>query len=447
MGAESPQALTLILGRARAGDERARGEVLELVYDELRRVASGLMQRERADHTLSPTAVVHEAVIRLLGDAVFDKAADRSFLFVVSRESVEVHALPGRAGLERQVRGLTQRMQTSRPSPTEEQRLASRLGRTLLGPAVKRIQGKRLVIAADGALHELPFPALVLPGSGRRMVEEHEVVLVPSASAVAALRASSHESRPAGTVAVLADPVFDRGDPRLQRRVAANSPVPRDLTRSMETMGLKRLPRLPGTRIEAEEILALVPAEKRLGALDFDARRPLALDPAVGRYRVLHFATHGLLNSTHPELSGLVLSLVDAQGEAQNGFLRLQDVYQMRIGADLVVLSACQTALGKPVQGEGLVGLSRGFIHAGARQVLSSLWKVSDRATTELMREVYRAMLLDGQRPAAALRQAQRRLLATRPFGGPESWAAFVLQGDWQPPPASQGETRGGSSP
>src|SRR5262249_13525075 len=189
----------------------------------------------------------------------------------------------------------------------------------------------------------------------------------------------------------------------------------------------------------AEEILALVPEERRLGALDFEARRALALDPAVGRYRVLHFATHGLLNSTHPELSGLVLSLVDSGGEAQNGFLRLEDVYRMRIDADLVVLSACQTALGKPVQGEGLVGLSRGFIHAGARQVLSSLWKVSDRATTELMKEVYRAMLLDGQRPAAALRQAQRKLLATRPFEGPESWAAFVLQGDWLAPPVRQG--------
>jgi CHAT domain-containing protein len=279
------------------------------------------------------------------------------------------------------------------------------------------------------------------------MIEEHEVVLVPSASAVAALRASPRDGRPSGIVAVLADPVFDRGDPRLERRGAVTGPRPMDLTRSMETMGLKRLPRLPGTRIEAEEILGLVPEEKRLGALDFEARRELALDPAVGRYRLLHFATHGLLNSTHPELSGLVLSLVDSRGEAQNGFLRLQDVYRMRIDADLVVLSACQTALGKPVQGEGLVGLSRGFIHAGARQVLSSLWKVSDRATTELMKEVYRAMLLEGRRPPAALRQAQRKLLATRSLGGPESWAAFVLQGDWQGSPASQDDTAGVTSP
>ncbi|RPH67051.1 MAG: CHAT domain-containing protein [Myxococcaceae bacterium] len=373
--------------------------------------------------------------------------ADRSFLFVVSRESVEVHPLPAREGLEKQVRELRRRMQLHQADPATERRLASRLGRILLGPTAERIRGKRVAIAADGALHELPFSALVLQHSGRRMVEEHEVVLVPSASAVAALRATSRADRHAGVVAVLADPVFDRRDPRLQGKRAEALVLPTDLQRSMDALGLQRLPRLPGTRIEAEQILALVPAEQRLGALDFDARRTLALDPAVGRYRVLHFATHGLLNSTHPELSGLVLSLVDARGEAQNGFLRLQDVYEMRIDADLVVLSACQTALGKPVKGEGLVGLTRGFIHAGARQVLSSLWKVSDRATTELMTEVYRAMLVEGQRPGAALRQAQRKLLITRPFDAPASWAAFVVQGDWQAPLPRSGDARSGTSP
>jgi CHAT domain-containing protein len=208
----------------------------------------------------------------------------------------------------------------------------------------------------------------------------------------------------------------------------------------MDQMGLQRLSRLPGTRAEADGILSLVPGEQRLAALGFAAQRALAMDPEVGRYHVLHFATHGLLNSTHPELSGLVLSLVDEAGEPQNGFLRLQDVYQMRIEADLVVLSACQTALGKEVQGEGVLGLTRGFIHAGARQVLASLWKVSDRATAELMKELYRAMLVDGERPAAALRQAQRKMLRTRPFDAPYSWAAFVLQGDWQGSPHAPGE-------
>jgi len=359
--------------------------------------------------------------------------ADRSFLFVVTPGSIDVRVLPARGRIEREVRRLAQLWQSPASDPTAERRLASRLGGMLLEPAMERIRGKRLAIAADGVLHELPFPALVLPRTQRRLVEEQEVIVVPSASAVAAVRAAEHADRHTGAVVVLADPVFDRGDSRLPASTGmAAAAVPADLQRSMDELGLQRLVRLPGTRLEAEDILALAPRGQSLGATGFEARRALAMDPSVSAYRILHFATHGLLNSQHPELSGLVFSLVDAAGKPQNGFLRLQDIYGMHIGADLVVLSACQTALGKRVQGEGMVGLTRGFIHAGARQVLSSLWKVSDRGTAELMKELYRAMLVEGQRPSAALRQAQRKLARTRPFDAPYTWAAFVLQGDWE---------------
>jgi CHAT domain-containing protein/tetratricopeptide (TPR) repeat protein len=356
---------------------------------------------------------------------------DRSFLFIVTPGAIAVRALPARARIEREVHRLTRVWQSPESDPVSERRLASRLGGMLVEPALEQIRGKRLAIAADGALHELPFPALVLPRTQRRLVEDHEVVLLPSASALAALRAGAHPGRHMGTVAVLADPVFDRADRRLKGNASQAAVVPADLQRSMDALGLQRLARLPGTRREAELILALAPPGQSLAAMGFEARRALAMDPALSSYRILHFATHGLLNSTHPELSGLVLSLVDPAGEPQNGFLRLQDIYGMRIAADLVVLSACQTALGKQVQGEGVLGLTRGFIHAGARQVLASLWKVSDRGTAELMKEFYRRMLVEGQRPSAALRQAQRKLARTRPFDAPYTWAAFVLQGDW----------------
>ena len=293
---------------------------LRRILTELEDVRSRLRQQNpRSAALIRPEALRAPAVqsVVLDEDTVlleFLLGNDRSFLFVVSRTSVEAHPLPARGALERQVRELRWRMQSAQADPAAEQRLATRLGRTLIGPAGERIRGKRVAIAADGALHELPFTALVLQHSGRRMVEEHEVVLVPSASAVAALRASARADRHAGVVAVLADPVFDRRDPRLQGKRGDALALPTDLQRSLGAMGLQRLPRLPGTRIEAEQILSLVPAEQRLGALDFDARRALALDPATARYRVLHFATHGLLNSDHPELSGLVLSLVDARG-------------------------------------------------------------------------------------------------------------------------------------
>ena len=153
----------------------------------------------------------------------------------------------------------------------------------------------------------------------------------------------------------------------------------------------------------------------------------------MSQYRVIHLATHGLLNSTHPELSGVVLSLVDRQGKVQDGFLRLHEIYNLKLSADLVVLSACQTGLGKEVRGEGLVGLTRGFMYAGAPRVVASLWKVDDRATAELMKQFYGSMLGEKhERPAAALRAAQVAMWKTKGWESPYYWAAFVLQGDWK---------------
>src|SRR6185436_13635228 len=160
-------------------------------------------------------------------------------------------------------------------------------------------------------------------------------------------------------------------------------------------------------RIEADSISAMIPKTRLLKATGFKANRETATSGELARYRILHFATHGMLNSEHPELSGLVLSLVDKNGKPQDGFLQMSEIYNLQLPADVVVLSACQTALGKQVKGEGLIGLTRGFMHAGAQRIVASLWQVDDLATAELMKRFYRGMLKDGMRPAAALRAAQ----------------------------------------
>jgi CHAT domain-containing protein len=153
----------------------------------------------------------------------------------------------------------------------------------------------------------------------------------------------------------------------------------------------------------------------------------------LGQYRFVHFAAHGLLDSKNPELSGLVLSLVDERGQPQDGFLRAHEVYNLRLGADLVTLSACQTALGKEVRGEGMLGLTRGFMYAGAPRVGASLWQAPEsEAAAELMNRFYRGMLVEGLRPAAALRAAQIAMSNERRWGTPYYWAAFVLQGEWR---------------
>ena len=172
--------------------------------------------------------------------------------------------------------------------------------------------------------------------------------------------------------------------------------------------------------------------ETGLLALDFAANRETAISGQLAQYRIVHFATHGLLNNVHPELSGIVLSLVDEAGRPQNGFVRLHEVYNLKLPAELVVLSGCRTALGKEVKGEGLIGLTRGFMYAGAPRVVVSLWPVSDKGTAELMKRFYQGMLGKGLRPAAALRAAQIAMWKSKWWDAPYYWAGFVLQGEWR---------------
>jgi CHAT domain-containing protein len=166
--------------------------------------------------------------------------------------------------------------------------------------------------------------------------------------------------------------------------------------------------------------------------LDFDASRATALSADLARARIVHFATHGVLDNEDPGLSGVMLSMFDAQGRPLDGFLRLRDIYTLRLPADLVVLSACSTALGRPVKGEGLVGVVRGFMYAGAQRVVASLWKVDDDATRELMSRFYVEMLQHQRSPASALRQAQLAVRQQDAWRSPFYWAGFVLQGEWQ---------------
>jgi CHAT domain-containing protein/Tfp pilus assembly protein PilF len=420
---------------------------------------------------------------------------ERSYLWAVSSEAIASFELPKRAEVEAAARGfydlVTAPNQLSRaagppqnPGGAKEevskQRLvetAAELSRMLLSPVASQLGTKRLLIVADGALQYLPFAALPIPEAGRQrevetgpsesprpaarrpsaaaaltpLIVEHEVVTLPSASTLAVLRRETAERKTAPkALAILADPVFSSDDSRVKRSQARVEEKPggppagptrtraseEQLERSVREAGVAdglRIPRLPGTRREAAGILALVPEEERKQALDFEASRATVTGPELAQYRIIHFATHGLLNSLHPELSGVVLSLIDAQGQSQDGFLRLHEIYNLKLPAELVVLSACQTGLGKEIKGEGLVGLTRGFMYAGAPRVVASLWKVDDKATAELMKHFYQGMVGEQRlRPAAALRAAQVAMWKTKSWKDPYYWAAFVLQGEWK---------------
>jgi CHAT domain-containing protein len=375
----------------------------------------------------------------------------------VSNDSLQVFALPRRAEIEAAARRVYNLLTLRNAAPgkvvtdaeaTKKQyeRAVKRLSEMVVGPVAPLLRDKRLVVVADGALQFVPFAALPMPGmrgTAVPLIVTNEVVNLPSASVLAELRRQETGRAKANkTVAIFADPVFDASDERLGRGVVGHATptsafVRADLRTSTRDLGLTRggkpyLSRLLYTRNEANAVMAVAPPGKAMLALDFEANRPTATSAALVKYRIIHFATHGILNNRHPELSGLVLSLVDKNGRAQDGFLKLQDIYNLRLPVELVVLSGCQTALGEQINGEGLIGLTRGFMYAGASRVVASLWSVSDVATASLMADFYRAMQHDGMRPAAALRAAQIQMWKQKHWNSPYYWAAFQIQGDWR---------------
>jgi CHAT domain-containing protein len=295
-------------------------------------------------------------------------------------------------------------------------------------------------VVADGALQYIPFAALPIPSSDAPLASRHEIVSLPSASALAVLRRElRNRPRAPQALAIFADPVFSPDDKRLRQpgagrtQPAPSPPATRGTGDREATVDLYRFHRLDFSRREADTIAALLPRDQVFEALDFEASRATVLGIDLTPFRNVHFATHGVVDSQRPDLSSLVLSLYDKRGRRQDdGFLRLNDIYNLRLGADLVVLSACRTALGKEVRGEGLIGLTRGFMYAGSARVLASLWSVEDRATAELMGSFYRGMLREGLSPAAALRKAQLEMARDPTRKSPYFWAGFSLQGEWR---------------
>ena len=358
---------------------------------------------------------------------------ERSYLWAVTKTGINSYELPKRADIEAAAQEFYNQLKSEVGNPE----VGRKLSQMLLAPVASQLGQKRLLVVSDGALQSIPFAALPIADvdSYTPLLTNHEIVSLPSASTIAVQRNQLKDRSPAPkTLVAIADPVFSADDPRFQtspQQLSDTTTLPTVLERSAFDMSVT-LDRLPFSRQEAEAILALVPESQRSSALDFAASRATATNPDLSQYRIIHLATHGLLNNIHPELSGVVLSLVAQNGTEQDGFLRLNDIYNLNLPAELVVLSACETGLGKDVRGEGLVSVTRGFMYAGAKRVVVSLWSVKDSATAELMTKFYQQMLDKGVNPVAALRAAQLEMWKTQVWESPYYWAAFVVQGEWR---------------
>jgi CHAT domain-containing protein/tetratricopeptide (TPR) repeat protein len=391
---------------------RSVEEELERRWDELDRVRADLRAGDPRYAALtqpqpwSATEIQRGLLDRDTLLLEYRLGATRSFLWAVTPDSLESFELPGRAEIE-QVAGkvcdLLARSRGRKAEISAGPQLA-KLSRLLLDPIAPLLPGKRLLVVGDGILQSVPFAALPEPGRDEPLVARHEIVALPSVSVLGELRREA-AGRPQApkTLWVLADPDF----------AGVFNP-------------------LLHTRQEAAAILNLAPASARVEVLGRKASRAAILGAPLRDYRILHFATHHSFAATDPGGGRLVLAQVDPSGRPEaNGFLHLADIYELRLRADLVVLSACQSAQGREVRGEGIMGMTRGFFYAGAERVLVSLWNVNDQVSVELMRRFYHGMLAEGRSPAAALRAAQDEIRRQPRWRSPYYWAGFTLQGEW----------------
>jgi CHAT domain-containing protein len=400
--------------------QRLEGEILQENPRRSQLAAAAPLSAAQIRGLLDPDTVLLEYVL-----------GERSFVWVVTPIDLAVYRLPSRTVIEkwsRPVIELAGARQKRLAQPAEERRYrqaAAELSRILLGPVAPMLRGKLVVLSLSGILHYVPFAALPEPDNPAVPFGiEHAIARIPSASAIAALR-----RQPAGPpdpeaglrITVLADPVF-RGDPRISQFRGAPA---------LDTGS--GLARLPFSLREAEYIRESAPRGTVVGRLGFEANKEALSAPQLGLSSVLHLATHARIDGLHPELSGIVLSEVKPDGTPRDGLVGLYEIYNLNLPVELVVLSACRTGLGRAVDGDEFLGLSRAFLVAGAARVVMSLWNVEDESTAEFMREFYRRLLAPHPlSPPQALRAAREALWKGQ-WRDSSYWSGFVIAGEWRP--------------
>lgn len=307
--------------------------------------------------------------------------------------------------------------------------------KTLLGKVGENLKN-RLIIVPDGVISQIPWSALV-DNNNQVLLSQHEIVLVPSVKTLLLQKEASRNSTSdeVEDALVFADPIYELTDQRVKNSdlIAKNesSSFYKDVVeQSITNLGLRQgFSRLFFTEKEAANIKTAFPKAIVFSGADASLEKLFGL-PAR-KYRFIHFATHGFSNNSEPNLSSVVLSLYDENGQAKNGYLTVSQINRLKISAYLVVLSACQTGQGKQIKGEGAVGLSWAFMANNSPRVVSTLWSVNDEFTSLLMTRFYRNMLVENQTPLQALRNAQLEMIKDDKWADPYYWAAFNFQGIW----------------
>ncbi len=434
--------------------EKGQQEQIESIQQEINRLENQIQTVEAEIRQQNPEyARLTQTKLNLSTADIQQKIVDRdtillsywlgeeqSYLWLVTPDEITSYILPPQAEIERASQEFLDYAQDAGHwdlYPKKARAGNQKLSQMLLAPVADKIANKRLIVVADGGLQYLPFSLLENPQTNQSLIAANELVNLPSASTLDAIRNKTNQP-PVNRkeIAIFAHPVFTSGDRRLPNKpqlTTSNEPETiEDLVRKQALAGAILNP-LPGTEATAQQILAYIPGNdsKKLN-LGFDANRQAIFDSAVSQYRLIHLGTHGLFNKTKPEHSGIVLSLYNEQGNYQaDGMLLITEVFNLNLPADLVVLAACNTVEGEEIKGEGIVGITRGLMYAGAERVVMTLWDVDDDATTVFMSRFYQEMLENKLTPAAALRATQLWMQTESEYQAPDYWAGFVLQGEW----------------
>jgi CHAT domain-containing protein len=301
----------------------------------------------------------------------------------------------------------------------------------LLNPVAHHLGTRNVVIVADGSLRGVPFG--ILPLSSTRTLEQRNgVTYLPSIGALRWLRKADYQAATGKSLAIFADPVFDLHDSRLTAKTEDAHRENTAVIRALHDASSGSLTRLAWSRREAQIIARDLPGKRAWVAVDFDANRSAAIHASWQDYSIAHFATHALIDSRNPELSGIVLSLYDSNGRPVDGFLRVTDIYNLAIPAQLVVLSTCDSAADSAAMGNDIYTLSDAFFYAGAPRILATLWSVNDEAAAVFMAHFYRALLARHMPPSAALQSAKAAMARDPRWKLPYYWSGFVLEGDWR---------------
>jgi len=443
--------LTLML-RGKPDKELAQSETeirrLSNAYERSQDVTKQSAPRPFTAHSLSARELIDKSKKFDFVFLEYSLGPTHSYLWRIDHGVVRAFILPDRAVITRAVEHWRRLVLARQRRPSEslenyrarvhvaDRELpnhASKLSCMLLR-SVDIPERRSLAIIADGVLQSLPFAALPMYACSRTdgppLITAHQISYIPSISLLVAQEDSNANREFDSDVAVFADPVFSADDPRIEGPMRRSWDVarPQGLQMALRDVGLGPiLPRLPATRQEALTIARTLPSLKVSLALDFQANTRTVLNKEITKYRILHFATHGVLDEKDPDLSGLVLSLFDAKGRPIPGYLTTEDIFDLSLQTDLVVLSACDSGLGKQIDGEGTMGLSYAFLHAGVGRVVSTLWDVDDVQSSNIMAAFYRALLAEHTTASAALQEAQLDILRRKHHSQPFYWAGYVL--------------------